>query len=166
MISIGGRSSVGRTSTFNDSCSITPRQLLCRRVCASWPTCMCTARTQSRAHIKDPISIYRKSVGLSSVVWKHENTAHRKKRSWVSPVKELDLSVDNSSSGPSTRIYFHSHNASRHVALNTFFFFFKKRRKKALTRGIVILNIYSRLPKDARVISVGSVIVWYQMSQT
>ena len=53
--------------------SVPPSQLLCRLVCAF----VCTVRTHICAHIKDPVSICPKRVGLTSlpVVWSHNNIA-------------------------------------------------------------------------------------------
>ena len=45
--------------------SVPPTQLLCRLVCA-WPPFVCAARTQICVHVKDPISICRKRVGLTA----------------------------------------------------------------------------------------------------
>ena len=49
------------------------------------PPFVCTACTQIRAHVIDPISICPKRVGLTAGrFWKHENTAHRGGKKLVS----------------------------------------------------------------------------------
>ena len=49
------------------------------------PPFVCTPRTHMCAHVKDPIAICRKRVGLSRWLWKHENTAHGVMKSSVAP---------------------------------------------------------------------------------
>ena len=57
---------------------------------------VCTARTRICAHVKDPVSICRKSVQASQqVVWKHEDTVHMRKKeeekTWVAPCYDWSL---------------------------------------------------------------------------
>ena len=67
------------------SFSYPSKSTLVRTYLCLTPISCARPRTQMRAHVKDSISIYRKSVGL--VRFKHKNTAHRRKnpknKSWV-----------------------------------------------------------------------------------
>ena len=77
------------------SFSIPLSQLLCRLVCAQLPF-VCMTRIQICVHVKDPISICHKRVGLiaSGVeIQKHCTQGKRKKRSWVAPYYSCLLSL-------------------------------------------------------------------------
>ena len=70
---------------------VPPSQLLCKLLCA-WPPFVCAARTLICVHVKEPISICGKRAS-QLVIWKHKNTAHRKKqKSWVAPYCGCSLS--------------------------------------------------------------------------
>ena len=79
--------------------SIPPSQLLCRLVCALTPLRVYAARTQMCVHVKDPISNYRKRVGLVANSIEHENTAQRGKKTFgVAPY--YSCSLFSSKAGP------------------------------------------------------------------
>ena len=63
------------------SFSVPPSQLLCRPVCA-WSPFVCTVRTQICAHVKDPISVCRKRVGIAAggMHGHAQNTARTRKK--------------------------------------------------------------------------------------
>ena len=64
-----------------DNFSVPPSQLLCRLLCA-YPPFVCTAHTQMCPHVKDPISMCRKRVGLTASdmeTQKHCTQKERKK---------------------------------------------------------------------------------------
>ena len=71
-----------RSRVRRNSFCVRPSQLLCRRV-GAWPPFVCSARTQNCAHVKDPISICRNWVGLTSSgmeTRKHYKDWRRKKK--------------------------------------------------------------------------------------
>ena len=54
----------------------------------------CFSLTQMCAHVKDPISICHKTVGLTAGVGKHENCTQGKEKSWVTPYYGCSLSFE------------------------------------------------------------------------
>ena len=70
-----------------DGFSVPPSQHLCRLLCA-WPPFVCKAHTQMCVHVKDPVAICRKRVGLKASgmdTQKHCTQEQTNQKSWVVP---------------------------------------------------------------------------------